>query len=67
MNPDMDIAGVVGRLLARTPEWVRHDLGSKDALARERAEETLALMIEAALRDDAAPQAVATPDQDEAA
>lgn len=62
----IDIAGVVGRLLARTPEWVRQDLGSKDSLARERAEETLALMIEAALRDEDSLRTEATmPSQPE--
>lgn len=36
-------------VLQRAPEWLRQDLGSKDANARERAEETLAAMIGDAL------------------
>jgi hypothetical protein len=42
----------VRELLARAPEWIRTDLASKDAMARSRAEETLAAMIEAALNKD---------------
>lgn len=49
MSPLVDVAEVVRELLARAPEWVRVDLASKDAMARARAEETLAAMIEAAL------------------
>lgn len=59
MPPDRDILARVGPLLARMPEWVRHDLGSKEAHVRARAEESLAMMIEAALRD----QNDQTPDQ----
>jgi len=36
-------------ILQRAPEWLRQDLASKDATARERAEETLAAMIGDAL------------------
>jgi hypothetical protein len=36
-------------VLARTPEWIRHDLGSKDLTSRERAQEALAAMIAAAI------------------
>lgn len=36
-------------VLTRTPEWIRHDLVSKDLPSRERAEEALAAMITAAL------------------
>lgn len=36
-------------VIQRAPEWLRQDLGSKDATARERAEETLAAMIGEAL------------------
>lgn len=39
---------VVAGVLARLPEWVRADLGSKDPAARTRAEETLTAMIVAA-------------------
>jgi hypothetical protein len=31
--------------IARTPDWVRRDLASKDAAARLRAEEALSAMI----------------------
>jgi hypothetical protein len=37
------------QVIERTPQWVRHDLDSKDAAVRSRAEETLAAMIAAAL------------------
>jgi hypothetical protein len=43
-----ELAGIVSGVVARLPEWVRTDLASKDASARERAEETLAAMIVAA-------------------
>ena len=33
------------------PEWIRQGLGSKDPFIRERAEETLAAIIVAALED----------------
>lgn len=36
-------------IIARAPEWIRHDLLSKEASARTRAEETLAAMIANAL------------------
>ena len=49
-----DVVFVVSSLLARTPEWVRQDLSSKDVAVRTRAEETLAIMIDAALRGKAA-------------
>ena len=35
--------------ITRIPEWVRHDLVSKDPVARLRAEETLAAMLVDAL------------------
>lgn len=37
------------RVIERAPQWLRHDLESKDAAARARAEETLAAMISDAL------------------
>lgn len=49
MSMEIDIGTVMRELLARAPEWIRTDLASKDAMARSRAEETLAAMIEAAL------------------
>lgn len=38
-------------VVARLPEWVRHDLTSKDQSARTRAEETIAAMITNALTE----------------
>jgi len=37
------------KVIERAPQWLRHDLGSRDAAARGRAEETLAAMIRDAL------------------
>ncbi|MGN6817855.1 MAG: hypothetical protein ACTHJR_04215 [Sphingomonas sp.] len=49
-------------VLAKTPEWIRHDLVSRDVSSRERAEEALAAMITAALAGQAttapAPQGI---------
>ena len=53
MTATEDIVLVVSSLLARTPEWVRQDLSSKDIGVRTRAEETLAMTIDAALRREA--------------
>jgi hypothetical protein len=36
-------------VIDRAPQWVRHDLESRDSAIRARAEETLAAMIAAAL------------------
>jgi hypothetical protein len=41
---------VILQAIARAPQWVRHDLGSKDPVICVRAEETLAAQIAAALR-----------------
>lgn len=41
------------RVIERAPKWLRHDLESKDAAARARAEETLAAMISDALASGA--------------
>jgi hypothetical protein len=43
------LASTILKVLERTPQWVRHDLESKDALIRSRAEETLAAMIASSL------------------
>ena len=43
MNEKMN--ATILRVIERTPQWLRHDLGSRDAAARGRAEETLAAMI----------------------
>ena len=42
------------RILERTPQWIRHDLLATDAAVRQRAEETLAIMIATSLENDAA-------------
>lgn len=44
-----DICATVSAVLAKTPEWVRTELSSKDATVRVRAEEALAAMIADAL------------------
>lgn len=49
-----DLMKTVLTLLQRAPEWLRYDIGAKDSGVRSRAEETLAAMIEAALRDNGA-------------
>ena len=41
-------------VVARLPEWIRRDLTSKDILVRTAAEETLALTIATALKEDEA-------------
>jgi hypothetical protein len=48
-----NIAAVAQRVIARAPRWLKQDL-LKDGREREQAENMLAAMIEAALRD---PQA----------
>jgi hypothetical protein len=45
------IASKITRVVEHAPEWLRLDLASKDANARARAEETLAAMIMAALKE----------------
>ena len=39
-------------VIRRAPQWIRHDLQTKDAIVRLRAEESLAAMIAGALEDD---------------
>lgn len=46
---DENMTAVILRVLERAPQWLRHDLESKDTSARRRAEETLAAMIADAL------------------
>lgn len=53
------LGSLVGELFARMPEWIRHDLASKDVLARARAEETLTAILIAALSDKAETGAIA--------
>lgn len=47
MDDKMNV--MILRVIERAPQWLRHDLGSRDAAARGRAEETLAAMISDAL------------------
>ena len=42
----------ISEIIARTPEWVRSEFGDKDRALRQRAEETLAAMIAAAIDGD---------------
>ncbi|USI73521.1 DUF6771 family protein [Sphingomonas morindae] len=42
----------IANIVQRAPEWIRHDLLSKDPGVRRRAEEALAAMIAAGLRTD---------------
>jgi hypothetical protein len=53
---DENTTDLILRVIERAPQWVRHDLESKDNSARQRAEETLAAMIADALANGAAPQ-----------
>jgi hypothetical protein len=41
-----DLSTEIRALVAKAPEWLRHDFASTDPLARERAEDTLAAMID---------------------
>jgi hypothetical protein len=43
------LQATITAVLARAPEWIRHDLVSKEPGARARAEETLAAMVANAL------------------
>lgn len=44
-----DLTATIARVLAKAPQWVRHDLGAADTSVRTRAEDTLAAMIADAL------------------
>ncbi|MFC4594601.1 DUF6771 family protein [Sphingobium tyrosinilyticum] len=48
---DEKITGTILAVLARAPEWVRHDLAGKENGIRRRAEETIAAMICSALHE----------------
>ncbi|WP_420143995.1 DUF6771 family protein [Sphingobium sp.] len=47
---DDDVIALITAILQRAPQWVRHDLLSKEEMTRLRAEETLAAMIANGLR-----------------
>jgi hypothetical protein len=49
-----ELTGLIGAVLSRAPQWVRHDLSSTDTSLRSRAEETLAAMIAAGISADMA-------------
>ncbi|MGK2911816.1 MAG: DUF6771 family protein [Sphingobium sp.] len=49
MNPS-DLAATITAVLAKAPQWIRHDISSSDAALRVRAEESLAAIIAAALQ-----------------
>lgn len=46
-----DPQAAITAIIARTPEWVRQELLSKEQATRARAEEALAAMIAVALKD----------------
>lgn len=46
---DDTLLPAITAVIARAPEWIRHDLLSKETSIRTRAEETLAAMIANAL------------------
>ncbi len=48
-----ELTDTILRVVERAPQWIRHDLDSKDAVARIRAEESLAAMIADALDQQA--------------
>lgn len=51
---DEKMNAMILKVIERAPQWLRHDLGSRDAAARGRAEETLAAMISDALANGTA-------------
>lgn len=48
---DRKLNARITQVVASAPEWVRTDLTSRDPIIRERAEETIAAMIAAALTE----------------
>lgn len=46
-----DLQAAITVIIARTPEWVRQELLSKEQATRARAEEALAAMIANVLKD----------------
>ena len=51
---DEETKSIILRTVERAPQWVRHDLTSKDSAVRGRAEETIAAMIANALSNGTA-------------
>lgn len=52
-----ELTDIILRVVGRAPQWIRHDLDSKDVVARIRAEEALAAMIADALAQQAGGEA----------
>lgn len=46
-----DLQATITAIIARAPEWIRHDLLSKDKSTRSRAEESLAAIVASALNE----------------
>jgi len=46
-----DIQRAISAVVQRAPEWMRHDLMSKDKATRTRAEEALAAMVANAITE----------------
>jgi len=46
-----ELTALIVKAIKHAPDWLRHDLTSKDMTVRLRAEETLAAMIAAALKE----------------
>ena len=46
-----DLQATITATIARVPEWIRQELLSKETSTRARAEEALAAMIAAALKE----------------
>lgn len=46
-----DFQATITAIIARTPEWVRQELLSKELATRARAEEALAAVIAGTLKD----------------
>jgi hypothetical protein len=45
------LQATITSVIARAPDWMRQDLVSKDAIVRQRAEETLGAMIANAMNE----------------
>lgn len=46
------LTATIAAVIAKAPQWIRHDLSSQDQALRIRAEESLAGIIAAALKSD---------------
>jgi hypothetical protein len=51
MEPSSSLQQIVAAVLARAPVWLKHGLIAKEEKVRREAEESLAVMIAAALSD----------------